>query len=167
YGGGGYGGYGGGGYGGYGGGYGGGFGGGGMFMPNIYNQQTQPLSPYLNMLRGSGNPAVGYYFGARPGTVGGYGGMGMAPNMAFGGMRMPFPFQITEEEPLPAGEKPEGYVLPAAGHPVMFNNTMGYYPFPGMNRYGRGMGGGYGMGGGMMRGMQGMGMNRPQSSTTR
>jgi hypothetical protein len=29
------------------------------------------------------------------------------------------------------------------------------------------MGGGYGMGGGMMRGMQGMGMNRPQSSTTR
>lgn len=167
---GGYGGYGGGGYG-YGGFGGAGFGGGGMFMPNIYNQQTQPLSPYLNMLRGSGNPAVGYYFGARPGTVGGYGGMGMAPNMAFGGMRMPFPFQITEEEPLPAGEKPEGYVLPSAGHPVMFNNTMGYYPFPGMNRYGRGgygggMGGGYG-GGGMMRGMQGIGMNRPQGSTQR
>src|SRR6185437_7592805 len=87
YGGGGYGGYGGGGYGGYGG-FGGGYGGGvggGMFMPNIYNQQTQPLSPYLNMFRGAGNPAAGYYFGTRPGTVGGRGGYGMAPNMAFGG----------------------------------------------------------------------------------
>jgi hypothetical protein len=124
-------------------------------MPNIYNQQSQPLSPYLNMLRGSGNPAAGYYFGTRPGTVGGYGGFGLAPNMAFGGNRMPFPFQLAEEEPLPRGEPAEGYILPPAGHPVMFNNTMGFYPYPGMyNRYGRG---GMGMGGGM-GGRGGMGM---------
>jgi hypothetical protein len=152
---GGYGGYGG-GYGGYGGGFGGGFGGGGQFMPNIYNPQTQPLSPYLNMTRGGGNPAANYYFGTRPGTVGGGGGWGLAPNMAFGGNRGPFPFQYTPEEQLPQGEPAEGYVLPPAGHPVMFGNTMGYYPSP--FGYGRG---------GMRSGMQGMGGNRPggQSQT--
>src|SRR4051794_10372405 len=44
-------------------------------MPNIYNPQTQPLSPYLNLFRGS-NPATNYYYGVRPGTVGGGGGAG-------------------------------------------------------------------------------------------
>ena len=46
-----------------------GFGSNGSFMPNIYNPQSQPLSPYLNMFRGGGNPAANYYFGTRPGTV--------------------------------------------------------------------------------------------------
>src|SRR6266480_6093119 len=75
------------GYGGLGG-YGGqgGFGG-GPFMPNIYNPQTQPLRPYLNLFRGS-NPATNYYYGVRPGTVGGGGGgFGGAPNIAVGGNR--------------------------------------------------------------------------------
>lgn len=143
---GGYGGYGGGGFGGMGGGF-------GNFMPNIYNPQTQPLSPYLNMFRGGGNPAANYYFGTRPGTVGGgMGGYGLAPNMAFGGNRGPFPFQFSQEEAGPlVGEPAEGYVLPPAGHAVLFNNTLGYYPFPfgGMNR------------GGMRPGMGNIGGNRP------
>ena len=82
-------------------GYGGGFpqgGSGGAFMPNIYNPQSQPLSPYLNMSRGGDNPAANYYFGTRPGTVGGGGGFGGAPNIAMGGNRGLFPFQITPEE---------------------------------------------------------------------
>ena len=36
------------------------------YLPNYHNRATQPLSPYLNLMRGS-NPAVNYYFGARPG----------------------------------------------------------------------------------------------------
>lgn len=141
-----------GGFGGYGGfGYGGGMMGGyggGMFMPNIYNQQTQPLSPYLNMFRG--NPATNYYFGVRPGTVGGYGRFGGAPFMAMGGMRPPFPIQFTPEEAPPLPEAEEGYTLPPAGHPVVYGNTLGYFPSPfGMYGYGRG---------GMARGMGGMGM---------
>ncbi len=126
-------------------------GGGSSFMPNIYNQQTQPLSPYLNMSRGSGNPAANYYFGTRPGTVGGGGGgFGGAPNMAFGGNRGPFPFQYAPDELGPAGEPAEGYVLPPAGHPVVFSNTLGYYPSPfGNNRNGN------------RNGLQGVGGNRP------
>src|SRR5690348_6570512 len=42
----------------------------GSFMPNYYNRQNQPLSPYLNLLRG-GSPGVNYYYGVRPGTTGG------------------------------------------------------------------------------------------------
>ena len=37
-------------------------------MPNFYNPQVQPLSPYLNLTRG-GNPAVNYYYGVRPGQI--------------------------------------------------------------------------------------------------
>lgn len=54
-------------------------------MPNFYNRQTQPLSPYLNLLRGGSVP-VNYYYGVRPGlpsggmtnaaNVGGYGQAG-------------------------------------------------------------------------------------------
>ncbi len=39
------------------------------FAPNPYNRQFQPLSPYLNLLRG-GNPAVNYFYGVRPGLPG-------------------------------------------------------------------------------------------------
>ncbi|HSQ55932.1 MAG TPA: hypothetical protein VLM40_09300, partial [Gemmata sp.] len=59
------------------------------FMPNIFNPQNQPLSPYLNMFRG--NPSVNYFFGVRPGTLGmGNRNYGGAPFMAFGGNRMLF-----------------------------------------------------------------------------
>src|SRR4051794_22228131 len=47
----------------------------GPYAPNQYNRSTQPLSPYLNLLRGS-NPAVNYFYGVRPGTM---------PNMAGSG----------------------------------------------------------------------------------
>jgi hypothetical protein len=112
------------------------------FMPNIYNPQNQPLSPYLNMLRG-GNAATNYFYGVRPGTLGmgGRGYMG-APFMAWGGNRMMFFPQLamapdpTEEQIDPKSRS----VLPPAGHPVVFNNTMGFFPSPfgqaGMSRAG-------------------------------
>ncbi|MGL4423441.1 MAG: hypothetical protein ACRCZF_22480 [Gemmataceae bacterium] len=40
----------------------------GGMMPNIYNRMQQPLSPYLNLLRG-GNPGVNYFYGVRPGIM--------------------------------------------------------------------------------------------------
>jgi hypothetical protein len=119
---------------GYGGGFGGGYGAANQnFMPNIYNPQTQPLSPYLNLLRG-GNSAVNYYYGVRPGTVGmGSRGFGGAPFIAGGGNRMMFfPQLAAAPDPLSAGAEPTGTstVLPPAGHPVVFNNTMGFFPSP-------------------------------------
>ena len=108
----------------------------GGVMPNIYNPANQPLSPYLNLLRG-GNQGVNYYYGVRPGTTGGFGqGIG-APFTAAGGPRMPFfPQLAAAPDPLQPPEAGPGAVLPPAGHPVVFNNTLGYFPSPYGNRGG-------------------------------
>ncbi len=100
------------------------------YMPNIYNPQNQPLSPYLNLLRG-GNPGVNYYYGVRPGTTGGFaGGLG-APFTAPGGNRqLFFPQLASAPDPLVSPELSPGAGLPPAGHPVVFNNTGGYFPSP-------------------------------------
>ncbi len=99
-------------------------------MSNGGNPQNQPLSPYLNLLRG-GNPGVNYYYGVRPGTVGGAGqGLG-APFTAMGGNRAPFfPQLANAPDPLQPREVGAGDVLPPAGHPVVFNSTGGYFPSP-------------------------------------
>lgn len=112
-------------------------------MPNIYNPRTQPLSPYLNLLRG-GNAGVNYYYGVRPGTTGGGAMFGAGGSGGFGPRVGGFQFQYTPDDALLLPEPGEGYVLPPAGHPTVFNNTLGYYP------YGPGAGGA-GMGGGQMR----------------
>lgn len=98
---------------------------------NPYNRANQPLSPYLNLLRG-GNPAVNYSYGVRPGTLGGGGFGGGAPRVAQGAQRGAyFPLQQSSpQDPLALPTPSAGYVLPPAGHPVLFNNTLGYYPSP-------------------------------------
>ena len=98
---------------------------------NPYNRTNQPLSPYLNLLRG-GNPAVNYAYGVRPGTVGGGGIGGGAPMTAPGAQRGAyFPQQQSmPQDPLALPSATTGYVLPPAGHPVLFNNTLGYFPSP-------------------------------------
>jgi len=124
--------------GGFGGGY-GGFGGGwggnssAPFGPNIYNPQTQPLSPYLNLL--GNNPAVNYFYRTRPGLPAGGFGMpyGISPG-AFGRFTF-FPqidtiYEQTEED------AKSGDGMRPTGHVFGFNNTLGYF----------GYGGGYGMG---------------------
>src|SRR5438270_13555376 len=83
-------------------------------MPNVYNPQYQPLSPYLNLLRG-GNAATNYYYGVRPGTLGGAGSIGGAAMLAPGGVRVPFMPQLgpapgTVELP----ERSEGYTVQPA-----------------------------------------------------
>ena len=93
------------------------------YLPNYYNRQTQPLSPYLNLLRGT-NAGVDYFYGVRPGLpTGGQpyaGAVGRAPytpnqNPLFAG------------GPATAGqlEPGEGYVLPPAGHVNIYGNYFG------------------------------------------
>lgn len=126
----------------------------GPFMPNIYNPQTQPLSPYLNMFRG--NPAVNYYYGTRPGTVAGMGGMaGGGPSLAMGGNRgLFFPQLVSGSDvfDLPEADPNSSTALPPAGHPVFFNNTMGYFPSTIGNRGGNQRPGQTGGGGSNSRG---------------
>jgi hypothetical protein len=122
-------------------------------MPNIFNPQYQPLSPYLNLLRG-GNAAANYYYGVRPGTIGGAGSMFGAAMLAPGGMRTPFMPQLASApDTVELPERSEGYTVPPAGHPVVFNNTLGYYP--------------YGMNAMMMRGRMGLGMGGQQGQAGR
>jgi hypothetical protein len=131
-----YGGY---GYGPFGGAFGGGFGGYGgyggwgassfgasPFAPNFYNPANQPLSPYLNLLRGN-NTAVNYYYGARPGLpAGGFmAPYGISPG-AFGPQTF-FPqidtiYEQGEEDKNEPGMRPTGHVFG-------FNNTMGYFGY--------------------------------------
>src|SRR5262245_25421808 len=102
-------------------------------MPNVFDPRYQPLSPYLNLARG-GNPAVNYYYGVRPGTVGGTGQSLGAPFTAAGANRPLFFPQLAgapdplEEATAGPGAGLPGAALPPAGHPVVFNNTGGYFP---------------------------------------
>jgi hypothetical protein len=122
------------------------------FAPNFFNPAVQPLSPYLNLLRG-GNLAANYFYGVRPGTIG-LGGRGpgsSAPFMAMGGYRPQF-FPQLAMAPEPLGSvvsAPGADVLPPAGHPVVYNNTMGFFPSA------------FGQAGGQRPGLSGLGTSRP------
>jgi hypothetical protein len=125
-------------------------------QPNLFNPVNQPLSPYLNLLRG-GNTGVNYYYGVRPGTVGGTGFSLGAPFTAPGGNRMLFFPQLAmaqPQDPFEPRDVTAGAVLPPAGHPVVFNNTLGFFPSP----YGRG---------GSRSGLAGVGARPPQQQQRR
>jgi hypothetical protein len=95
----------------------------GGYAPNMYNRNAQPLSPYLNLLRGS-NTAVNYFYGVRPGTQ---------PNAFTGMFGMNAPGQRQTffpgadyladllEEPRDATR------VNPTGHPAGFNNTLSYF----------------------------------------
>lgn len=110
------------------------------FMPNYYNRQTQPLSPYLNMLRG-GSPGVNYFYGVRPGLQSGgmmpgmMGGMGMGGGLMGMQQRMGYlpPGLSPEPVKLPtAGEKLPGNALPPSAHPVYYAGATTFRPMPNM-----------------------------------
>jgi hypothetical protein len=120
----------------------------GNYLQNYFNPQYQPISPYMNLLRG-GNAATNYYYGVKPGTLGvGPRGFGGAPFVAGGGNRTLF-FPQLASSPDPIGEPvtSAGSVLPPAGHAVVFNNTMGFFPSP-MGQAGGAQGGLSGLGAG-------------------
>ena len=94
------------------------------YAPNMYNRGTQPLSPYLNLLRG-GNNAVNYFYGVRPGTTqptpfaGMFGAGGSGQRMTF----FPGADYLTEllDEPRDATR------VNPTGHAAGFNNTLNYF----------------------------------------
>jgi hypothetical protein len=93
------------------------------YAPNMYNRAGQPLSPYLNLLRG-GNNAVNYFYGVRPGTqpgayLGMFGQTSAGPRMTF------FPGADTLAD---FGDEPRdpSKVAPT-GHASSFNNTLNYF----------------------------------------
>ncbi len=121
---------------------------GGMVPPNIqqniYNRGTQPLSPYLNLLRGQGNAGVDYYFGVRPGTPNG--GQPFNQQIPRGGalntsqMRQGYLPQagVASFEPLPLPDPNQDVILPPSGHGVAYGNVFGISNtgVPGMNTAG-------------------------------
>jgi len=93
------------------------------YAPNMYNRQAQPLSPYLNLLRG-GNTAVNYYYGVRPGTQpGAFTGM-FAQNAA--GPRQTF-FPVVDTLADLTDDPQAATRVAPTGHPVGFNNTLNYF----------------------------------------
>jgi hypothetical protein len=93
------------------------------YAPNMYNRQAQPLSPYLNMLRG-GNAAVNYYYGVRPGTQpGAFTGL-FAQNAA--GPRLTF-FPVVDTLTDLTEEPQSPLRIAPTGHPVGFNNTLNFF----------------------------------------
>ena len=91
------------------------------YLPNYYNRTQQPLSPYLNLLRG-GNQGVNYFYGVRPGLPSG-GQLGPQP------MSGPGQFLPQAATPVDSGTvspfEPGGreVVMRSAAHPVVYGNT--------------------------------------------
>jgi hypothetical protein len=101
------------------------------FAPNFFNRSQQPLSPYLNLLRG-GNPAVNYFYGVRPGLSPGVSGVGGGFAPANAGLGPPGtgnrfylqPSQLQDElpsQPLDAAQPRPNNLILSAAHPVVFN----------------------------------------------
>ena len=90
--------------------------------PNAYSRASQPLSPYLNLLRG-GNSAVNYFYGVRPGTqAGAFNGMfGQS-----GGPRQTFFPGADTLADLLDDPRDIGKVGPT-GHAAGFDNTLNYF----------------------------------------
>jgi len=93
------------------------------YAPNMYNRAAQPLSPYLNMLRG-GNNAVNYFYGVRPGTQPNA-FMGMFNQPTAGPRQTYFPVVDTLADLF---DEPQDITRATpTGHLVGFNNTLNYF----------------------------------------
>lgn len=88
-----------------------------------FGRNNQPLSPYLNLLRGSNN-AVNYYNGVRGGGAP-FGFTGMF-NQGAQGVRQTF-FPVVDTLSELADDPDAGRGVMPTGHPVGFSNTMGYF----------------------------------------
>ena len=105
-----------------------------QYQPNIYNRQNQPLSPYLNLLRGQGNPGIDYYYGVRPGLnsggqpFGGQSGGGLGQGGSNNSqMRTGYLPQagFATTEPIPLPDPGQEVILSPSGHGVSYGNFSG------------------------------------------
>lgn len=101
---------------------------------NMYNRGSQPLSPYLNLLRGT-DPAVNYYYGVRPGTNAS-GFMGMFGNPSAGPRQTFFPGADTLSDLV--DEPRDAKMVAPTGHAAVFNNTQSYFGTTSGQFYARG-----------------------------
>jgi hypothetical protein len=85
-------------------------------LPNFYNRSTQPLSPYLNILRGQ-NSGVNYYYGVGSPQSGQI--RSPLAGSPFVYQYAPFPSDSGQLQPS------RGYVLPPAGHANSYGNYFG------------------------------------------
>lgn len=100
----------------------------GGYAPNYYNRQTQPLSPYLNLLNRGNLPGVNYFYGARPGLpAGGVNQYGQVPQpplpvgTAAGGFLPQATIPYDPNQPVfETGGQP--VQLRSAAHPATFGN---------------------------------------------
>ena len=99
------------------------------YLPNFYNRQTQPLSPYLNLLRG-GDPGINYYYGVRPGLPSGgannFGNARNGPPIGPSGNGFLPQAAVADDPnapPFEAGGQP--VTLRSPGHPVVYGNYFG------------------------------------------
>jgi len=108
----------------------------GQYQPNMYSRQNQPLSPYLNLLRGQGNPGIDYYYGVRPGLpsggqpfanqFGSGGGIGQG-GLNYSQMRTGYLPQAgsASPEPIALPDAGQDVILTPSGHGVVYGNTFG------------------------------------------
>lgn len=93
------------------------------YAPNMYNRSAQPLSPYLNLLRG-GNTAVNYFYGVRPGTQ--PSAFSTMLGQSSGGPRMSF-FPGADTLADFADDPRDPSKVAPTGHGTTFNNTLNYF----------------------------------------
>lgn len=106
----------------------------GQYQPNIYGRKNQPLSPYLNLLRGQGNPGIDYYYGVRPGLQSGgqpltnqFGSGGQGGGLNNSQIRTGYLPQagIPTSEPIPIPEAGKEVILAPSAHAVSYGNSSG------------------------------------------
>jgi hypothetical protein len=93
------------------------------YAPNYYNRNSQPLSPYLNLLRG-GNPAVNYFYGVRPGLMNG--AFASPLDNRGGNMNRQTFFPQVDTLTDPENVNPLDGLRPT-GHQTGFGNTLNYF----------------------------------------
>jgi hypothetical protein len=100
------------------------------YLPNYYNRTQQPLSPYLNLMRGN-NPSLNYYYGTRPGTyAGGVNVFGQPPVYQpfvgpLGGGFLPQAGTPNDGETSKFQTGGQPVTLTSPGRPVVYGNTFG------------------------------------------
>lgn len=98
------------------------------FVPNYFNRQYQPISPYLRLF--APGPAVNWYYDVRPALdiTSGRGRLNVPPTMMAPSRQTFFP--EVDHSLSGIGDTPgeNQQLMPATGHPSGFQNSMGFHP---------------------------------------